>query len=94
MLTLGELRIEATKDNGGITIIKKCRIQSTTNGFSNLVLAKLSYAKETDYKSMPAKYASTSNLETPLTFFQTEISGLTWSGCCFTPEKLEKTKKS
>ncbi|XP_073260177.1 uncharacterized protein [Populus alba] len=40
MLTLGELRVEAIEDNGEIKMIKKCRVQSTANGLSNLVLTK------------------------------------------------------
>ena len=69
MLISGELRIEDMEENGGITMIEKCRIQSTSNGFSKLILAKPSYAKEADYRVMPDKYVSTLNVETPLCFF-------------------------
>ena len=77
MLTLGKLRIEVMEDNGRITITDKCRIQSTTNGLSKLVLTKPSYKKKTDYRAMPNKYGFILNVETPLTLFQTEISELT-----------------
>ena len=91
MLTLGELRIEVIEDNRGMMMIEKCRIQSTTGGFSKLVLAKPSYAREVDYRATPDNYVSTSNIKA--LFFQNEISGLTRSGRCFTPEELEKQRK-
>ena len=43
---------------------------------------------------MPRDYGYTSNIETPLLLFRTKISGLTQSGCCFTPEELEKQRKA
>ena len=43
---------------------------------------------------MPGDYGYTSNIETPLSLFRTEISGLTRSGRCFTPEELEKQRKA
>ena len=43
---------------------------------------------------MPGDYGYTSNIETPLSLFQTEINGLTRSGHCFTPEELEKQRKA
>ena len=92
MLILGELGIEGMDGNGEIAGFEKCRIQSTTNGLSRLVLYRPSCAKEADYKAMPGHYVSTSNDEAP--FFQTEISGLTRSGRCFTPEELEKQIKA
>jgi len=97
MLTLGELRIEAVKDNEEIEMIEnrgKCRVQSTANGLSKLVLTKPSYANKVDYGAMPRDYGYTSNVETPLSLFQNEISGLTRSGRCFTPEELEKQRKA
>jgi len=42
---------------------------------------------------MPGDYGYTSNIETPLSLFQNEISGLTRSGRCFTSEELEKQRK-
>ena len=72
MLTLGELRIEAINDNEEVEMIenqKKCRIQSTTNGLSKLVLTRPSYANKTDYGVMPEDYGYTSNIETPLPLF-------------------------
>ncbi|XP_073267151.1 uncharacterized protein [Populus alba] len=97
MLTLGELRIEATRDNEEIEMIEnqgKCRVQSTANGLSKLILTKPSYANKVDYGVMPGDYGYTSNIETPLPLFRTEISGLTRSGRCFTPEELEKQRKA
>jgi hypothetical protein len=41
---------------------------------------------------MPYNYSYTSNIEAPLPLFHTEISGLTWSGRCFTPEELKRAK--
>ena len=64
-------------------------IQSTANGRSKLVLTRPSYASKVDYGMMPGDYGYTSNIEAPLPRFQTEISELTRSGRCFTPEELE-----
>jgi hypothetical protein len=41
---------------------------------------------------MPYNYGYASNVRTPLPLFQTEVSGLTRSGRCFTPEELRKAK--
>jgi len=43
---------------------------------------------------MPGDYGYTSNIKTLLPLFRTEISGLTRSGHCFTPEELEKQRKA
>ncbi|XP_073260719.1 uncharacterized protein [Populus alba] len=94
MLTLGELRIEDVSDNEEVEMIEKCRIQSTANGRSKLVLTRPSYASKVDYGAMPGDYGYTSNIEAPLPLFQTEISGLTRSGRCFTPEELERQRKA
>ncbi|XP_073263760.1 uncharacterized protein [Populus alba] len=94
MLTLGELRIEDVSDNEEVEMIEKCRIQSTTNGRSKLVLTRPSYASKVNYGGMPEDYGYTSNIETPLPLFRTEISGLTRSGRCFTPEELERQRKA
>ena len=97
MLTLGELRIEAVRDNEEIEIIEnqgKCIVQSTTNGLSKLVLTKPSYANKVDHGTMPGDYGYSSNIKTPLSLFQTKISGLTRSARCFTPEELEKQRKT
>jgi len=94
MLTLGELRIEAVRDNEEIENQGKCRVQSTTNGLSKLVLTKPSYANKVDYGAMPGDYGYTPKIETHLPLFRTEISGLTRSGRCFTPEELEKQRKA
>ena len=59
-----------------------------------MVLTKPSYANKVDYGAMSGDYGYTSNIETPLPLFQTEISGLTRSGHCFTPEELEKQIKA
>jgi len=94
MLTLGELRVEAIEDGEEIEMIEKCRVQSTVNGLSKLVLIKPLYANKTNYKMMPGNYGYTSSIEAPLPLFQTEISGLTRSGRCFTPEELKKQRKT
>jgi hypothetical protein len=97
MLTFGELRIKAVRDNEEIEMIEnweKCRVQSTTNGLSKLVLTKPTYANKVDYRAMLRDYGYTSNIETLLSLFRTEISGLTQSGRCFTPEELEKQRKA
>jgi hypothetical protein len=59
-----------------------------------LVFIKPSYANKVDYKPMLGNYGYTSNIEAPLPLFQIEISGLTRSGRCFTPEELEKQRKA
>ena len=41
---------------------------------------------------MPYNYSCTFNIKTHALLFQDEISGLTQSGCCFTPEELKKAK--
>ena len=43
---------------------------------------------------MPGHYGYTSNIKTPLLLFRTKISGLTWSGRCFTPKEIEKQRKA
>ncbi|XP_034932830.1 uncharacterized protein [Populus alba] len=94
MLTLGELRIENISDNEEVEMIEKCRIQLIANGRSKLVLTRPSYASKVDYGAMPGDYGYTSNIEAPLPLFQTEISGLTRSDRCFTPEELERQRKT
>jgi len=69
-----------------------CRIQQTVNGPPKLILAKPSYANKRDHNTMPYNYGYTSNIQVNDPSFQTEISRLTWSGRCFTPEELRKTK--
>jgi len=63
-------------------------------GLSKLVLTKPAYANKVDYRAMLGDYGYTSNIETPFSLFRTEISGLTQSGRCFTPEELEKQRKA
>ncbi|XP_034906448.2 uncharacterized protein [Populus alba] len=94
MLALGELRIEDVSDNEEVGMIEKCRIQSTANGRSKLVLTRPSYASKINYGAMPGDYGYTSNVEAPLPLFRTEISGLTRSGRCYTPEELERQRKA
>lgn len=94
MLALGELRIEDVSDNEEVGMIEKCRIQSTANGRSKLVLTRPPYASKVNYGAMPGDYGYTSNVEAPLPLFQTEISGLTRSGRCYTPEELERQRKA
>jgi hypothetical protein len=67
------------------------RIQPTANGPQKLILVKPSYTKR-NHNAMPYNYGYASNVGTPLPLFQTEISGLTRSGRCFTPEELKKAK--
>jgi hypothetical protein len=97
MLTLGEPRIEAVKDNEEIKMLEnqgKCRFQSIANGLLKLVLTKPSYANKVDYGVMLGDYGYTSNIITPLPLFRIEISGLTRSGRYFTPKELEKQRKA
>jgi hypothetical protein len=49
--------------------MEKCKVQSTTNGLSKLVLTKLSCANKVYYKAMPDNYGYTSNIEALLPFF-------------------------
>jgi len=68
-----------------------CRIQPMANGPPKFILVKPSYTKR-NHNAMPYNYGYASNVETPLPLFQTEISGLTQSGRCFTLEELKKAK--
>jgi hypothetical protein len=43
---------------------------------------------------MPYNYSHISGIKTLIPLFPDEIIGLTWSGCCFTSEKLEKYRKA
>jgi len=45
-----------------------------------------------NHNVIPYNYGYASNIETPHPLFQTEISGLTRSGRCFTLEELKKAK--
>ena len=67
------------------------RVQQTTKGPPRLILVKPSCTKR-NHNAMPYNYGYASNIQTPIPLFQTEISGLTRSGRCFTPEELRKTK--
>ncbi|XP_073261648.1 uncharacterized protein [Populus alba] len=98
MMTLGELRIEPMEDSRGVSMMegqdkmsRVCRVQPTANGPPKLILAKPSYTKG-NHNAMPYNYGFTANIQAPLPLFQTEISGLTRSGRCFTPEELRKAK--
>jgi hypothetical protein len=68
-----------------------CRVQQTANGPPRLILVKPSYTKG-NHNAMPYNYGYASNVQAPLPLFQTEISGLTRSGRCFTSEELRKEK--
>jgi len=99
MLIIGELRIEAIEDcheirmmEGQKRLSKVYRVQPTTNGPSKLILAKPSCTNKRDHNAMPYNYDYTSNIRAPFPLFQAEISGLTRSGWCFTPEELRKAK--
>jgi hypothetical protein len=43
---------------------------------------------------MPYNYSHTFGIKTLVPLLQDEIIRLTWSGCCFTSEKLEKYKNA
>jgi hypothetical protein len=68
-----------------------CRVQPAAYGPPKLILVKTSYTKR-NHNAMPYNYGYASNVRTPLPLFQTEVSGLTRSGRCFTPEELRKAK--
>ncbi|XP_052312432.1 uncharacterized protein LOC112328962 [Populus trichocarpa] len=98
MLKTGELRIEPMKSSGEVSMMEGrdemagvCRIQQTAKGPPRLILVKPSCTKG-NHNAMHYNYGYTSNVQTPLPLFQTEISGLTRSGRCFTPEELRKAK--
>jgi hypothetical protein len=98
MLIMGELRIEPIEGSRQVSMMEGqdkmigvCRVQPTTNGPPKLILVKPSYTKG-NHNAMPYNYSYASNIRAPLPLFQTEISGLTRSGRCFTPEELRKAK--
>eukprot|EP00258_Populus_trichocarpa_P030959 XP_024446978.1 uncharacterized protein LOC112325244 [Populus trichocarpa] len=98
MLKMGELRIEPIKSSGEVSMMEGqdemtgvCRIQQTTYGPPRLILVKPSYTKG-NHNAMPYNYGYATNVRAPLPSFQPEISGLTRSGRCFTPEELRKAK--
>jgi len=98
MMIRGELRIEPLEGSHEVSMMKGqdktsgvCRVQLTVNGPPKLILAKPSYTKG-NHNAMPYNYGYASNIQAPLPLFQTEISGLTRSGRCFTPEELKKAK--
>jgi hypothetical protein len=99
MLIIGELRIKAIEGNHEIRMMKcqdnlseVCKVQPTVNGPPKLILTKPSYANKRDQNAMPYNYGNTSNIQTTVYLFQTEISELTRSGRCFTPKELRKEK--
>lgn len=99
ILIMGELRIKAMKGNHEIRMMKcqdnlseVCKVQPTVNGPPKLILIKPSYANKRDHNAMPYNYSNTSNIQTTVYLFQTEISELTRSGRCFTPKELRKAK--
>jgi len=98
MLIIGELRIEPMEGSREVSMMEGqdkmtgvCRVQPTANGPPKLILVKPSYTKG-NHKAMPYNYGYASNIRAPIPLFQTEISGLTRSGRCFTPEELRKAK--
>jgi hypothetical protein len=98
MMTMGELRIEAMENGDEIRMMEGqdrlsevCRVQPAAYGPPKLILVKPSYTKR-NHNAMPYNYGYASNVRTPLPLFQTEVSGLTRSGRCFTPEELRKAK--
>jgi hypothetical protein len=98
MMTMGELRIEAMENGDEIGMMEGqdklsevCRVQPTAYGPPKLILVKPSYTRK-NHSAMPYNYGYASNVETPLPQFQNEVSGLTWSGRCFTSKELRKAK--
>nr|XP_034891077.1 uncharacterized protein LOC118030913 [Populus alba] len=98
MMALGELRIEPAEGNHEVSMMegqdkmsRVCRVQPTANGPPKLILAKPSHTKG-NHNAMPYDYGFAANIQASLPLFQTEISGLTRSGRCFTPEELRKAK--
>ncbi|KAJ6974614.1 hypothetical protein NC653_030665 [Populus alba x Populus x berolinensis] len=98
MLKMGQLRIEPMESRCEVSMMEGqdemagvCRIQQTANGPPRLILTKLSCTKE-NHNAMPYNYGYASNVRAPLPLFQTQISGLTRSGRCFTPEEWRKEK--
>jgi hypothetical protein len=98
MLIIRELRIEPIEGSCEVSMMEGqdklsgvCRIQQTVNGPPKLILAKPSYTKG-NHNVMPYNYGYTSNIQVTVPSFQTEISGMTRSGRCFTPEELRKAK--
>ncbi|XP_061979625.1 uncharacterized protein LOC133700079 [Populus nigra] len=98
MMIMGEPRIEAMENGDEIRMIEGqdklsevCRVQPTAYGPPKLILVKPSYTKR-NHNAMPYNYGYASNVGTPLPLFQTEVSGLTRSGRCFTLEELRKEK--
>ncbi|XP_061983063.1 uncharacterized protein LOC133702756 [Populus nigra] len=98
MMIRGELRIEPLEGSREVSMMEGqdktsgvCRVQPTVNGPPKLILAKPSYTKG-NHNAMPYNYGYASNIQAPFPLFQNEISGLTRSGRCFTPEELKKAK--
>jgi len=98
MLIIEELRIETMDGNCEVSMIEGqhklsevCIVQPTTNGPLKLILTKPSFTKK-DHNTMPYNYGYASNIQAPLSLFQTKISGLTRSGRYFTLEELRKAK--
>nr|XP_034898165.1 uncharacterized protein LOC118036558 [Populus alba] len=98
MLLMGELRLETLGGNQEVSMMEGqdklsevCRVQPLANGFARLILTKPSFTKR-DHSAMPYNYVCTSNIQAPLPLFYSEVSGLTRSGRCFTPEELKKAK--
>jgi len=98
IMIIGELRIETMENGDEIRMIEDqdrllevYRVQPTTYGPPKLILVKPSYTKR-NHSAMPYNYGYASNVGTPLPLFQTEVSGLTRSGRCFTPKELRKAK--
>ncbi|XP_073262695.1 uncharacterized protein [Populus alba] len=98
MLLMGELRLETLGGNQEVSMMEGqdklsevCRVQLMANGFSKLILTKPSFTKR-DHSAMPYNYVCTSSMQAPLPLFHSEVSGLTRSGRCFTPEELKKAK--
>ena len=86
-----ESKCEVSMMEGQDEMAGVCRVQQTVNGPLRLILVKPSYTKE-NHNAMLYNYGYASNVRAPLPLFQTEISGLTRSGRCFTPEEWRKEK--
>jgi len=101
MLTFGMIRIESEEEISEVGMIghreKKvevCRLQPTVGGPPKLILTKPICTNSGSYGTMPYNYGYCFNIKSPTPIFHTEISGLTQSGRCFTPEELERQRKA
>ena len=82
MMIMGELRIEPREGSHEVSMMEG---QDKTSGVCRV-------QPTGNHNAIPYNYGYASNIQAPFPLFQTEISGLTRSGRCFTPEELRKAK--